>query len=187
VDPVEVAAEIDVVLGPDLADHLKELRRATVALVMFEPRLTQMGELVLEPAGDDVDREPAAGEVVGGGAELGQHGRMPQTRMDGGDHLEPLGRQQQCQAEAGRLVLELSAVGRFVAHLAQRVLEAVVLRGLRQLCVVLVVPVGALLDVTGHQPTTDVGHPVGELHLVCNAFGCHGETCSPARLSTSPF
>ena len=60
VDAVEVAAEVHVVLGPDLAQHLEELGAAAVALVVLEPRLAQVGELVLEPAGDDVDGEPAA-------------------------------------------------------------------------------------------------------------------------------
>jgi hypothetical protein len=97
VDAVEVAAEVNVVFGPDLAQQLQELRAAAVALVVLQPRLAEVGEFVLEPAGHDVDREPAVGEVIGGGAELGQHGRLPQARVDGGDHLELLRGQQQSQ------------------------------------------------------------------------------------------
>ena len=174
VDAVEVAAEVDVVLVQILPQHLEELGAAPVALVVFEPRLAEVGELVLEPAGDHVDGEPAAGQVVGGGAELGQHGGLPQPRVDRRDDLEPLGGQQQRQREAGGLVLVLGAVARLVADLGQRVLEAVVLRGLRQLLVVVVVPVRALLDVAGHQAAADVGHPVGELDVVGDAFGRHG-------------
>ena len=77
-DPVEVAAEVDVVLGPDLAQHLEELGAAAIALVVLEPRLAEVGELVLEPAGHDVDGEAAVGQVIGGGAELGQHRGLPQ-------------------------------------------------------------------------------------------------------------
>ena len=132
-DAVEVAAEINVVLGPDLAQHLQELRAAAVALVMFEPRLAEVSELVLEPAGHHVDGESPAGQVVGGGAELGEHAGLPQAGVDGGDHLEPLRGQQQGQREAGGLVLVLGAVAGLVADLRQRVLEAVVLRGLREL------------------------------------------------------
>lgn len=184
-DAVEVAAEVDVVLGPDLAQDLEELRTPAVALVVLEPRFAEVGELVLEPAGDDVDGEAAAREVVRGGAELGEHRRLPQPGMHGGDDLEPLGGQQQGQAEAGRLMLVLRAVAGLVAHLRQRVLEAVVLRGLRELAVVLIVPVGALLDVAGHQAAADVGHPVGEFHVVGDAFGRHGEPSSqpPPRAS----
>src|SRR6478735_12815518 len=47
---VEIAAEVDVVFGPDLAKHLQELRTAAVALVMLQPRLAEVSELVLEPA-----------------------------------------------------------------------------------------------------------------------------------------
>jgi hypothetical protein len=97
VDAVEVAAEVNVVFGPDLAQQLQELRAAAVALVVLQPRLAEVGEFVLEPAGHDVDREPAVGEVIGGGAELGQHGRLPQARVDGGDHLELLRGHQQSQ------------------------------------------------------------------------------------------
>ena len=81
-DAVEVAAEFNVVLGPDLAQHLQEFGAAPVALVVLQPRLAQVGELVLEPAGDDVDGEPATGQVVGGGAELGQN-RRAATSPDG--------------------------------------------------------------------------------------------------------
>jgi hypothetical protein len=44
---------------------------------VLEPRLAKVGELILEPARHDVDRETAVGQVVGGGAELGQHGGLP--------------------------------------------------------------------------------------------------------------
>jgi hypothetical protein len=173
VDAVEVATEVDVVLGPDLAQHLQELSGATVALVVFQPGFAEVGELVLEPAGDDVDGETPARELIRGGSELGQDARLPKPRVYGGDHLEAFGGQQQCQAEAGRFVLKLGAVAGFVADLAERVFEAVVLRGLRQLLVVVVVPVRALLDIAGHQAAADVGHPVGELDVVCDAFGRH--------------
>ena len=133
-----------------------------------------MGELVLEPAGHHVDGEAAAGQVIGRRAQLGQHGRLPQSRVDGRDHLEPLRGQQQRQAEAGRLVLVLGAVAGLIAHLAQRVVEPVLLRRLGQLDVVVVAPVGALLDVAGDQSATDIGHPVRELDVVGDPFGCHG-------------
>ena len=187
-DAVEIAAEVDVVLGPDLAQYLQELGAAAVALVVFEPRLAQVGELVLEPAGHHVDREAAIGEVIGRRTELGEHGRLPQAGVDGGDHLQPLSGQQQGQAEAGRLVLVLGAVAGLVADLAQRVLEAVVLGRLGQFRVVLVVPVGALLDVAGDEAAADVGHPVGELDVIRDAFGSHGvpsqQWCGvPSRVS----
>jgi hypothetical protein len=70
-------------------------------------------------------------------------------------------------------VLILGAIAGLVADLGQRVLEAVVLGGLGEFLVVLVVPVGALLDVTGDQAATDIGHPVGECGVLGNAFGGH--------------
>ena len=133
-----------------------------------------MGELVLEPAGHHVDGETAAGEVIGRRSQLGQHGRLPQSRVYRGDDLQALRGQQQCQAEAGGLVLVFGTVAGLVAHLGQRVVEAVVLRRLGQLDVVVVTPVRALLDVAGDQAAADIGHPVRELDVVCDPFSRHG-------------
>ncbi|MCO5561387.1 hypothetical protein L7F22_015008 [Adiantum nelumboides] len=185
VHPVEVAGELGAALtgGPDLAQHADELVGAAVALVVLEPRLAHGGELVLEPAGDDVDGDPAVRQVVGGGEPLGQHGRLPQARVHGGDHLEPLGGQAQREGERGGLVLVVGAVAGHVADLAQRVLEAVVLGGLGQLPVVLEAPVGALLDGAGDQPAGDVGDPVRELQrLLDPGVGRGGESIGHGRL-----
>lgn len=76
-EPVEVTGEGEVVLGPDAAQGTDELLRAAVTLVVFQPWFTQRGELPLEPTADHVDRKAAAGQVVSGGAELGEHSRMP--------------------------------------------------------------------------------------------------------------
>ena len=186
VNAIEVTAEINTVRRPNCAQHLKELGAAAVALVVFEPRLAEVGELVLEPARHHVDREPAVAQVVGGGAQLGQHGGLPQPRVDGGDHLELLRGQQQRKGEAGGLVLKLGAVAGLVADLAERVLESVVLRRLSELDVVLVVPVGALLDIAGDQAAADIGHPVGELDVVGDAFGRHGGHDSSRDRGPSP-
>ena len=125
--PVEVTGEFGVVLGPDLAQGADELLGAAVPLVVLQPGLAEGGELALEPARYDVDGESAVGQVVGGGAELGEHARVPQAGVDGGDDLQPLGGEQQGEAEAGGLVLVLGAVAGHVADLAEGVVEAVVL------------------------------------------------------------
>src|SRR5579862_2810244 len=54
-DPVEVTGQLGVVGGPDELERLDELGAAPVALVVLEPRLAELPELVLEPARDDVD------------------------------------------------------------------------------------------------------------------------------------
>lgn len=93
-NPVEVAAEVDIVFGPDLAQHLEEFGTAPVPFVVLEPGFAQVGELILEPPRDHVDGETAAREMVRGGTQLGQHARVPKPGMHGGDHLQPLGGQQ---------------------------------------------------------------------------------------------
>ena len=140
---------------------------------MLQPRLAQVGELVLEPARHHIDGEAAAGQLVGRRAQLRQHPRLPQPGVDGRDHLEALRREEQGEAEAGRFVLVLGAVAGLVAHLRQRVVEAVVLRGLRELDVVVVAPVGALFDVAGHKAAADIGDPVRELNVVGYPFSRH--------------
>lgn len=155
------------VLGPDLAQGLDELLGAAVALVVLKPGLAEGGELALEPAGHDVDGETAVRQVVGGGAEFGEDARVPEAGVDGGDDLQTLGGEEEGEAEAGRLVLELGAVAGHVADLAECVLEAVVLGEDGEFAVVLVAPVGALLDLAGDESPTDVGDPVGEFHGLC--------------------
>lgn len=68
----------------------------------------------------------AVRQVVGGGAELGEHTGVPQSGVDGGDRLQPLGREEQGEAEGGGLVLVLGAVAGHVADLAEGILEPVV-------------------------------------------------------------
>ncbi|MDQ1042938.1 hypothetical protein QFZ76_001174 [Streptomyces sp. V4I2] len=134
---------------------------------MLQPGLAEGGELALEPAGDDVDGEAALRQVVGGGAQLGQDAGVPQAGVDGGDDLQSLGGEQQGEAEAGRLVLVLGAVAGHVADLAEGVVEAVVLGEDGEFAVVVVSPVGALLDLAGDEAAADVGDPVGELEGCC--------------------
>src|SRR5699024_8572012 len=65
------------VLGEQAAQRGDELLGAHVALVVLEPGQAELHELVLEPAGDDVDRGAAAGEMIGGDQPLGEHPGMP--------------------------------------------------------------------------------------------------------------
>lgn len=162
------------VLGPDLAQGADELLGAAIAFVVLQPGFTEGGELALEPAADDVDREASVRQVVGGGPEFGEDARVPQSRVDGGDDLQALGGEQQGEAEAGRLVLELGAVAGHVTDLAERVVEAVVLGEYGQFAVVVVTPVGALLDPAGDQAATDVGNPVREFHGIHGVQRIHG-------------
>ena len=177
-DPVEVTGQVRLVLRPDQLERGDELGGAPVALVVLEPRLAKLAELVGEPARDDVDRHPSPGQVVRGRDPLGQHARVPQAGMHGRDQLDPLGRQQQRQAEARRFVLVLGTVAGGVAYLAQRVVEPGPLGQPGQLAVVRERPVGALLDRAGDEAAADVGHPVGEPQWLGGRVGGHGTTSS---------
>ncbi|GAA4340125.1 hypothetical protein GCM10023086_75480 [Streptomyces venetus] len=96
--------------------------------------------------------------MICGGTEFGEDTRVPQAGVDGGDDFQALGGQQQGEAEAGRLVLELGTVAGRVTNLAERVLEAVVLGddGF-EYAVVVVPPVRALLDRAGDQSPLTLG------------------------------
>ncbi len=171
VDPVEVTEVRELLLRPEAAEHSDELLGTPVALPVLEPRLAEADELVLQPAGDDVDGGAAVGHVIGRDDPLGEHARVPEARVHGGDHLEPLGREQEAERERGRLVLLVGAVGRGVPHLAEGVVEAVALGELRDADVEVEVEVGALLDVARHEAARDVRDPVGEGQRV---GGCGG-------------
>jgi hypothetical protein len=172
-DAVEVAGEVGLVLGPDPLQREDELGAAAVALVVLEPRLAELAELVLEPARDDVHGDSPSGQVVGGGNPLREHARMPEAGMHRGDQLQAFGREQQRQAEARGLVLILGAVARRVSDLAERVVEAGALCDPRELAVVRERPVGPLLDRARDQAAADVRHPVGEAQRLGRRIGGH--------------
>ncbi|CAM5742953.1 hypothetical protein SHIRM173S_09535 [Streptomyces hirsutus] len=134
---------------------------------MLQPGLAEGGELSFEPAADHVDREAAVRQMVGGCAELRQDTRVPEPGVDGGDDFQTLGGQQQREAETGGLVLVFGTVTGHVTHLAEGVVEAVVLGEDSEFPVVLVSPVGTLFDGAGDQASADIGDPVGEFHGIC--------------------
>ena len=81
-EAVEVAMKTEVVLGPNALERLDELFRATIALIVFQPRLANGPKLVLEPARHDIDRDPPVGELVDGGQLFGrQHWTQGPGRM----------------------------------------------------------------------------------------------------------
>ncbi|MCY1233138.1 hypothetical protein D9M72_456630 [compost metagenome] len=162
-DVVVLAGLAVLLLGPQAPQDLDEFLGSHVAFVVFQPLQAEVGELVLEPAGDDVDGGAAVGDVVRGDDVLGQHAGVPHAGVDGRNDLQPLRGRQQGQAEGGRLVLLVSAVGGGVPGLGQGVLEAGVLGDPGQLFVVVEVPAGALFDGGDHQAAGNVRHPVGEL------------------------
>ena len=164
VEAVEVAFEGEVVLGPDALKGANELFGAAIALVMFQPGLTNGLELTLEPAADDIYRDAAVGELVDGRQLLGRQGRLPRARQDRRDHLEFSGGCQQGVAECHGLMLVIGAVAGGEADLGQAVFEAGSFGKLRQFAVVVDAPVGALLDLADHQPTADVGYPIGKFN-----------------------
>ena len=86
-DRVEPAVVGRALLSPQRFQHLDELRRAGVPLVVFEPRLAESGELPFKPAGDDVDREPSVADAVGRGDEVRQRAGLPQPGVDRADHV----------------------------------------------------------------------------------------------------
>ena len=109
-EAVEVAMKTEVVLGPNALEHLDELFRATIALIVFQPRLANGPKLVLEPARHDIDRDPLVGELVDGGQLFGRQHRTPGPWQDGSDHFELLGGGQQSVADGHRLMLIFGAI-----------------------------------------------------------------------------
>lgn len=87
-EAVEVALEAEIVLGPDAFQGTNEFFRTAIAFVMVQPWLADGTELALEPAGHDIDRHAALGELVDGRQLLGRQRRRPRPRQDRGNHLE---------------------------------------------------------------------------------------------------
>ena len=71
--------------GPQALDQLEPFRRVVVAPVVRRQLQAEHVELVLEPAGHDVEREAAARDVVGGGGHLGHGEGVDQRGVHGGE------------------------------------------------------------------------------------------------------
>ena len=179
--PVEVADEVAWAAFPRGAEVADELFGAPVAFVVLQPGFAEREELVFQPAADHVDRDPAVGEVVGGGDPLGEDTRVPQAGVDCCDDAQPLGGQGEGETEARGFVLVVGPVAGDVPHLGERVVETVVLGEDREFAVVVVAPVGALLDGAGDEAAADVGDPVGELQR-CGLGRLVGHGGVPFRL-----
>ncbi len=74
---IEVAAEGEVVLGPDPTQRAEEFFRAAIALVVVEPGLADGPELAGEPARDEVDGDAPLGQFGDRGDLLGGQRRVP--------------------------------------------------------------------------------------------------------------
>ena len=198
VEAVEVTLVGEVVLRPDALQRFNELTRPTIAFIVLKPVLADCRELALEPAAYHVDADAPVRDVIDRRDLLGNDGRIPRSGQDRGKHLELRGRMQQRLAEGNRLVLIVRAIAGGKADLAQRVVEAGLLGGLRELLVVFDAPVRALLDRTDHEATADIGHPVGELQCFLSLFlllfpllahddSLNGWQLARAQVSTSPY
>ena len=165
------AVEVDTALGPDRRDDLHELIGALVALVVIEPvaEALLLGGL---PAGDDVEHQPPAGDLLvrhghlggqRGGDRSGAEGHQ-ELQLGGGSDQRGRGDPGVLAPRAGGGEHRMEAVGlRRASHLCQ-VVEAR-LAGRRHCAVVRVRSVdhGAAVAVGGQEPVQSHAHRAGSL------------------------
>src|ERR1700722_1919031 len=162
VDAVEIAFEGELVLGPQALEHLNKFFRAAVALVMIEPGFAERAKLVLEPARQDVDGEAALRVDVDRRAHLRDHGRVPESGMNGADQFEPLGLGSENRGAGDRLLLQFPAVACDEASRRQPVFEPKLFSRLREAGVVVEAPVGSLRNVADDETAAAERHPVSK-------------------------
>lgn len=78
--------------GPQLGREFHPLRGDVVALVVRQLVIGEHPDFLLVPAGHHVQPEPPTGDVVDGGARLGQPDGMNGGDMHGGEHADALRR-----------------------------------------------------------------------------------------------
>ena len=149
-EAVEVPAEGEIVFTPDAAQRPNELLGAAVSLIMVKPRLADRCEFPAKPTADDIHGDAAVIELIECGDLFRCYGGIPRPRQQSRDHLETLSGLKQSLAESHRLVLELSAVARRKANLAQRIIKTVLLGDLGELPVVIDVVACPLFDLADH-------------------------------------
>ena len=148
---------------------------------MLEPGLAEDAKLVAEPAAQDVDGETALGIDVDCRAHLGDHRRMPEARMYGGDELEPLCLRSQHRRAGYRFLLQLPAMARNEARRRQSVLEAQLFRLARQVGVVVEAPVRSLRQIADHKAAAAQRHPISESHGHMRILGTSPEPLRARR------
>src|SRR5213594_2911749 len=75
---------------PELVQHLDELGRLPVALIMRKQRNAQHAKVILDPAADKIEPPAPVADLVECGTDARHHARVEKCRMDGRDNLEPL-------------------------------------------------------------------------------------------------
>ena len=88
--PVALALVAEALLGPQPVDHVEPFAGPGVAVVMLVELQAILGRLVRPPGGDDVERQPAAADIVDVRRLLGEQGRLVEIGPDRDHQLDPL-------------------------------------------------------------------------------------------------
>ena len=108
----EAALEIERAgLGPGAPHRAEPLLGIVVARLVIALLDAEHLEFALVPSGDDVQRETALADVVGGDELLRGNDRMEQRRVDGAEHGDALGRLQQAAGPGHRLQRRAVEIG----------------------------------------------------------------------------
>ena len=81
--------------GPEALEQFDPLRRVLVALVVRAQPQAEHAQLVCAPAGDDVDREAAAGDVIDRRGHPRDDDRVEERHVDGREDADPAGQRGQ--------------------------------------------------------------------------------------------
>src|ERR1700722_17649319 len=186
VDPVEIAFEGELVLGPQALEHLNEFFRAAVALVVVEPGFAERAKLILEPARQNVDGEAALRIDVDRRAHLCDHGRVPEAGMHRADQFEALGLGREHRGAGHRLLLQFPAMARDEAGRRQPVFEPKIFSRLGEAGVVVEAPVGSLRNVADDEAAATERHPISKAnsHDALLAWSIEKFQCSAGAAGT---
>jgi hypothetical protein len=97
--------------GPELLEHLRPLVGDLVALVVLALGEAEHRELGRVPAGDDVEAEASARDVVGCAHHLGGQHRVGERDVEGREDLDALRRGEQAARPRERLEGAVAEVG----------------------------------------------------------------------------
>src|SRR5712692_1347192 len=89
VDGEVVTTIVKPVLSPELFQHLNELGREPVALVVLEEGYAQHAKIFLYPTTDDIQTPTPTADLVERGADPGNHTWMEKGSVHGRNNFEP--------------------------------------------------------------------------------------------------
>src|SRR2546429_4705186 len=125
---IVLAIKRETFLRPHPLENADKLLRTYVPLVVLQPLGTETSKFILEPTAHNIQTNSPMTDIIGGGNHIGNHSWMPQTGVNSGNNIQPLGNCRQSNSSCYRFKLLVCPVASKEACLCQGIVKPCRLR-----------------------------------------------------------